>query len=62
MLDNKGHPFWLLLKDETEMENLFLHAEIEEAPFSVQEALRNRNYLPYFHTENRSSNPAFALG
>ncbi|HVV69089.1 MAG TPA: hypothetical protein VHE99_08690 [Gammaproteobacteria bacterium] len=51
LLDDKAKPFWLLLKDETEMNNLFLHAEAEEAPEIVQEPLRTRSHIPYFHSE-----------
>ncbi|HVV69092.1 MAG TPA: hypothetical protein VHE99_08705 [Gammaproteobacteria bacterium] len=51
LLDDKAKAYWLLLKDETEMNNLFLHAEAEEAPAEVQDPLRNRSHLPYFHTE-----------
>ncbi len=51
LFDDKANPFWLLLKDETEMNNLFLHAETEEAPAVVQDGLRKRSHIPYFHTK-----------
>jgi CheY-like chemotaxis protein len=50
-LDNKAKPSWFVIKSQQELESLFKHAEIEEAPAEVVNALKTRKSLPYFYTE-----------
>lgn len=40
---------WLIVKTESEMQNLINFAAFEEAPESILNALQNRERLPYFH-------------
>jgi CheY-like chemotaxis protein len=62
LLDEKGEAFWLLMKDETEMENLFQHAKIEEASSVVQQVLHDRSHLPFFYTEADMQTPPSQWG
>lgn len=50
LLDIQGNPSWLIVKNEKEMHNLYTYANDEDAPISVQDALKNRTMIPYFHT------------
>lgn len=50
-LDGRGRPSWFVIKSDQELENLYKHAEIEEAPADVIKALKDRKSLPYFYTD-----------
>ncbi len=52
LLDKNKKMKWLIVKKESEMQNLINFAAFEEAPEPILNALQNREKLPYFHTES----------
>lgn len=51
LLDKNKKMKWLIVKKESEMQDLINFATFEEAPKSILDALQNREKIPYFHTE-----------
>ncbi|MFT3742434.1 MAG: hypothetical protein QM752_07255 [Gammaproteobacteria bacterium] len=58
LLDDKAQAYWLLVKDEVEMQSLSEFAKMEEALPSLISALETRSHLPYFHTDEDLQTPA----
>lgn len=52
MLDIKGNPYWLIVKNDQEMDSLCHYAmEAEDTSTEVIELLKTRKMVPYFHTD-----------
>lgn len=52
MLDKQGQPSWLAMANEDMMETYYRLADDDNAPKEVVEALKNKQMIPYFHTED----------
>jgi CheY-like chemotaxis protein len=57
MLDEDANPYWLIVKSEQEMENLYQFAALEQAPVAVVDALKHREKIPYFYTDKDLESP-----
>jgi CheY-like chemotaxis protein len=57
MLDKEAKPYWLIIKNEQEIENLYQFAKFEQAPLSVLDALKSREKIPYFHSDKDFKTP-----
>lgn len=51
MLDRRGNPFWLVVKDDQAMQELTEFAEIQEAPSHIYNALKTRASVPFFYSD-----------
>ncbi len=60
LIDRKGKQSCLAVKDETEMEECYRFVDFEKAPDGVVRALKNRQKIPYFHTEKDLQTPPAA--
>ena len=57
LLDKNKKMKWLIVKSDSEIQNLINFATFEEAPRPILTALQNREKLPYFHTEIELAKP-----
>lgn len=51
MLDRKGTPSWLALRDEEEMQGLLYHAELLGASNDILDDMKTARMLPYFFSD-----------
>lgn len=57
MLDMQGKPSWLIVKSDSDMENIEQFAVYQEAPEKILIGLKNRTLVPYFHTDEELKAP-----
>lgn len=52
LVDEKANPYWLALLDEEEFAEFYTTANREKAPPSVTNALKNKQKLPFFYSDD----------
>jgi hypothetical protein len=57
MLDMYGKPSWLIVKSDSDMENIYQFALLQEASEKILNGLKNRTLVPYFHTDEELKAP-----
>jgi len=60
LLTADGHPSWLSIKNEQEINNYYEYGLLEQAPENVINALKTKQGILYFHTENDLQAPPSA--
>jgi CheY-like chemotaxis protein len=56
-LDAIGHPKWLVIKNQKEMEDLASHAHSENVDHTISDPLTKFTHVPYFHTADELQTP-----
>ena len=59
LLDRQGYPYWLAFVDSDELNGFVEYAELEEAPSSIIDALKNKVKIPFFYTDRDLTTPPF---
>lgn len=58
LLDAVGNPLWIIIKHESEIDNLTDIANNQEAPDHLINTLKNREMIPFFFSEEDYQQPA----
>ncbi|MDF2868215.1 MAG: CheY-like receiver [Gammaproteobacteria bacterium] len=57
LIDNKGCPYWLALLSNQELYEFYEYAATEKAPQAVISALKDRQKMPFFYTDDDLTTP-----